>query len=135
MSLKKLEQLYLALQPFKDDAYGDLSLHEPDADDDLHYICCDQKIIHCENDVFDISCIIDSHPTFQFATIPEVIEFYHGTWNSMRTWRDFHKDMTSLDIAYNIGLYCDMQYALHNIVITCVNKRLHTIQYKLNDTE
>jgi len=43
MSLKKLEQLYLALQPFKDDAYGDLSIHEPDADDDLHYICCDQK--------------------------------------------------------------------------------------------
>ena len=134
MSRKKLEQLYLALQPFKSEASDDLSIHEPDSDDDLHYICCDQKIIHCEDDLFDISCLYDSHPTICFATIPEVLEYFKGYWNFTRVYRDFH-NMTSLDLAYNLGMYCDIEYVYKNAITMCLNKRIHKIQYKWNDTE
>jgi len=134
MSRKKLEQLFLALQQFKEEADNDLSIHEPNEDDDLHYICCDQKIIHCEDDIFDISCLYQSHPTIEFATISEVVEFYKGFFDVTRFYKDFDT-MTSLDMAYNLGIYCDMLYVMNNTKVTCLEKRLHKIQYKWNDTE
>lgn len=134
MSRKKLEHLFAALQTFKDNAQGDLSIHEPNNDDDLHHICISQKIIHCEDDVFDISCLYDSHPTIAFPTIVEVVEFFYGLYDYSRVYRDFH-NLNSLDIAYNIGLYCDMEYVMQNSLVCCVNKRLHKTQYKWNDTK
>ena len=134
MSRKKLEQLFLALQQFKEEADNDLSIHEPNEDDDLNYICCDQKIIHCEDDIFDISCLYQSHPTIEFATISEVVEFYKGFFDVTRFYKDFDT-MTSLDMAYNLGIYCDMLYVMNNTKVTCLEKRLHKIQYKWNDTE
>lgn len=134
MSRKKLEQLFVALQQFKEEADNDLSIHEPNEDDDLHFICCDQKIIHCEDDIFDISCLYQSHPTIEFATIPEVVEFYRGLFDATRFYKDFDT-MTSLDMAYNLGIYCDMLYVMHNTKVTCLEKRLHKIQYNWNDTE
>ena len=134
MSRKKLEQLFVALQQFKEEADNDLSIHEPNEDDDLHFICCDQKIIHCEDDIFDISCLYQSHPTIEFATIPEVVEFYRGLFDATRFYKDFDT-MTSLDMAYNLGIYCDMEYVMQNTIVTCLNKRLHKTQYKWHDTE
>lgn len=133
MENKKLQQLYNALKPLEDKAYTqDLCINGPNEDDEHDYICFDQKIIHCIDDSFDISCLYDSHPTMKFDTILEVVEFYHGTWEATKIYKDTHETLTSLDIAYNCGVYCELASITNLLYQNCAKHRLNPIQYKMS---
>lgn len=134
MTNKKLKLLYDSIVQIKDRAYFDeVTLNEPDEFDDNEHICFEEKIIYCIDDVFYISCLYDQHPTIKFNTIQEVLEFFRGTWESMYLSKGFDK-LTSLDIAFNVGLYCEHLATMKYIKDLCLSKCLSETQYKFNVT-
>ena len=70
----------------------DLSIHEPDEDEEVDYICCDQKIIHFTNEVYHITDLYDSHPCFEFKTKEEVLAFYEGYTEGFHFYFDTPED-------------------------------------------
>lgn len=130
MENKKLKQLYNALNEIKNKSLSnDLSISDADEWDDREYICFEQKIIHSDDDGFDISCLYDTHPTLRFATIQEVLSFYDGLWDIMRHG-NFDENITSLDKAYNIGIYCDLLYMMKRVESEQLPQFLNHTQYK-----
>lgn len=90
---QELQDLYDFLQ-FKYTSIDaeDLSLNEPDKDEDVDYICCDQKIIHFTNGVYHITDLYDSHPSFEFKTKEEVLAFYEGFSEGYHLYFDTPED-------------------------------------------
>ena len=94
--IKELEQLYEYLK-LNYNPLIDLSLREPDEDEDTDYICCDQKIITFVDGYYNICDLYDSHPCVRFKSKDEVIAFYNGQNDGL-----LHFD-TDVDIAYSVG--------------------------------
>lgn len=89
---EQLQELYDFLELNYSGTADDLIISEPNRDEEVDYICCDQKIIHYKNEVFHITDLYDAHPCFEFKTKEEVLAFYEGYSEGYHLYFDTPED-------------------------------------------
>jgi hypothetical protein len=125
----ELQELYKYLKlHYEPLTENDLSINEPDEDEDTEYICCDQKIITLKEGYFNICCLYDAHPCVRFSSNEEVLAFYEGYNEGYHYYFD-----DPIQTARAVGkIFSTHETLLDKEVETAVQKAVSPIQTRYN---
>jgi len=122
------EHLQLNYEPLVKD---DLSINEPNEDENTDYICCDQKIITYVDGSFNICDLYDSHPCLRFKTKEEVVAFYEGCIEGLHFYFD-----NDVEIAKAVGkIFVSEQTLKRENVEKAVQQVISPVQTAYNKKE